>query len=477
MSLRRRFRSISEHDEDGMILIMVLIFISLIGFVTAALLSYETAAFRQTSSVRKVDLRQTGTNGGIDWAVQTIRSGSDSFCQGNGLWTKDLTIGNRTVRVFCRMTAGTPSGPGGIALYGNGGVIDTGGPKGATVTGPVYNAGTYAGGLNLTVNAEVSAPGPCAGGTVLPPPGLTALYGSISLCDIPLTRVATPLLGVPTVNNGGIVSPTPVNPLAQDVTFASKPCRIFSPGTYTTPPALLNNNYFKPGVYYFDWSTTNTWNISSAVWAGDPVPATANSPGDNVISTIPRCGGLAASAPYGVQFVFGRKANMAVRNQGRVEMFSYLNGTGVLPGVRAIVGGDLWGSANSLPVTTPLVSVGNGSKAELVIHGGMYAPNNLLKMRGTNTSLAKIMGTTVVYALTTFAPASFGDNAFIDVPSGAGSRKFVLMARSEQLGTEPPLCTVSSLSVFNNAARSFNVDGWRVDRDATGLDLAGCTPP
>ena len=451
--------------------------------------------------------RSTGTNSGLEWALQTIKSGSSAYCQSSGLWTKDLTIGDRIVRVFCKMSASSsPTGPGGIALYGTGGVIDIGGPIGATVNGPVYNAGTYALGA-LAVNGQISAPGGCST-TTLGPVGLTSYFmdtasgkSVISQCTIPLADMATPLVGAAEP----AAAPAPVA-VTDD---SGAPCMIFSPGKYTSPPALLSNNYFRPGIYYFEWAS-GTWNISSSIWAGDPIPPGVGSNGDNVLSTIRRCtkttgpttNPAPGAAPYGVQFVFGNNASFAVRNQGRLEMFSYKAANGVLPGVRAIVRAaqatslgipnDAWGQSSGLGSGTPLFSVGNGSKAELAIHGGVYAPSNLIKMRGTNTSIAKITGTVVVNGLQAFAPASFGDNAFVDVSVGSGSRQFVLMARSERVGTEPTLCSSASITVYNASSvapatpRSVNVDTWRVDRqpgtvsggiEAAGSDGANCQIP
>ncbi len=478
--------------EDGMVLVMVLIFVSVIGVLSLGLLASEKVTMIQTAIDRKVDSRSTGTNGGIDWAVQTIKSGTASFCQGSGPWQQDLLIGvgGRKVRVFCKMVSGAASGPGGIALYATaGGNIDIGGPNGGVVNGPVYNAGTYTLGT-LTVNGEISEPGLCpAGLTSVGPPGLTgpymnsALRAIISKCDIELSRV-TPPIPEPSAPGAAPAVQKVVDTTGQD-------CAIFSPGSYTAPPVLLANNYFRPGVYYFDWpSSTTTWNISSSVWAGDPEPSgLSNSHVDTKLSTIRRC--LSADPavtnpvplvpPFGVRFVFGQKARFSVRNQGRLEMFSYKSGTGVLPGVRAGVASDAWGTPSTLDITSPcstscLFSVGNGAKAELAIHGGVFAPNSYISMRGTNSSMAKIGGTTVINKISTFAPVSFLDNAFVDVSAGTGSRTWTLLARSETT-TELPLCTSASLQVFNNKARTTYVTAWRVDRELSPLDPADCTIP
>lgn len=487
-----------EQSESGVALLMVLLLVAVIGIITPALVAGGGTTFRQTSLIRNVDLRETGTNGGVEWAVQTIKSGSSAYCQSSGLWTKDLTIGDRIVRVFCKMAAGsTPSGPGGLALYGTGGVIDIGGPLGATVNGPVYNAGTYALGT-LTVNGQVSAPGGCTT-TTNGPAGLTSYFMNgafsvISQCTIPLSDMSSPLGDA---TEPGAPAGLPVNSTDTN----GQPCRVFKPGKYSAPPVLLANNFFEPGVYYFEWpSGTGTWNISSALRAGNPAPATTTSSGDGVLSTIYPCVTAAAATQNGAQFIFGNGAKFAVRNQGRLEIFSYQTAGGVLPGVRAIVRGaqattlgipaDPWGKSSIVASPTPLFSVGNGAKAELAIHGGVYAPASFVKMRGTNTSVAKITGTTVVNSLDTFAPVSFTDNAFVDVFAGVGSRQFLLMARSESVGAEPPLCSSASITVYNNGSvsppteRSYNLSAWRVDRqpgtgspESVGPDGASCVLP
>ena len=535
-----------RRSEDGVALIMVILLVAVIAILTTALVDGEAVTFRQTSSIRKVDLRETGANSGLEWAVQAIKSGSSAYCQSSGLWTKDLTIGGRTVRVVCKMAAGsTPSGPGGLALYGTGGVIDIGGPLGATVNGPVYNAGTYALGT-LAVSGQVSEPDPAplpisgACSTSRPGPvGLTSYFmvpppvplpvpppppiSLISQCTIPLSYMATPLAAATEPADSLTAWPAGPKQITDD---SGQPCGVFLPGKYRRPPELLANNYFQPGVYYFEWGPGfGAWNISSSIWAGDPIPPTPASSGDNVLSTIRRCkkttGAMAdqdlvrppTAEPFGVQFIFGDQARFAVRNQGRLEMFSFQVTSGtppkkaIRPNVRAVVRGaeaasfgppltppvitpDPWGKSSSLPANTPLFSVGNGAKAELIIHGGVYAPANSVKMRGTNTSIAKISGTTVVHSLETFAPTSFTDNAFVDVLSGSGSREFLLLARSERIDAEPPLCSSAMITVYNNgsisppAPRSHNLNAWRVDRqpgtgitESLGPDGANCVLP
>ena len=118
--------------EDGTVLILALIFISVIGVIATALLSFEQTAMRQVRSVRNVNTRETGTNAGIDWAVQSIKSHA-AVCFEGGAGYETLTINAREVKVYCRTTNGSSAGPGGWALYLNGGILTTksggGGPK------------------------------------------------------------------------------------------------------------------------------------------------------------------------------------------------------------------------------------------------------------------------------------------------------------------------------------------------------------
>lgn len=486
-------RNVSGHTrEDGTVLILALIFISVIGVLATALLGFGQTSMRQIVSVRKVNARETGTNAGLDWAIQGIKSRLAVCLEGSAAY-QVLTINGREVRVYCKVTNGTPAGPGGWALYVNNGTVTTqaGGGTDKTIVGPVYNSGSWNLGAPLAVDGSVSVPGGCVGATApVPDARLFPVNNNVELCTVSLAQVQSTAPPAPPANNcsssssattcSGAAAAPPVNIPAAGTTT----CRIFSPGNYSDPPILAPNNYFKPGVYFFDWPASKSWVITSSVRVGDPIPNV-----EKVEGTIAKCApeALPASppyypptAPYGAIFVFGRKARLEVRNSGRLEIFSYQVGANVIPGVIASYGGSpAWAASapSNLPPGQYLLNVGQGSKPELIVHAGVYAPGSDIRLRATNVGFAKIMATTVVANITLDASASIAADHFgVIVPTGNGSKKFRLIAVSTQRPGEPPLCTAAAVTVYNDAVSTLGLDAWRVDREPSLSDPATCAP-
>ncbi len=482
-----------RRNENGTVLILALIFITVIGLLAAALLGFGRTSMRQIVSVRKVNARETGTNAGLDWAIQGIKSRLAICLHGANAY-QVLTVNNREVRVHCKVTNGTPAGPGGWALYVNNGTITTqaGGGTEKTIVGPVYNSGGWNLGAPLAVDGSVSVPGGCTGATgPVPDARLFPVNNNVDLCTVSLLEVRSTAPPAPPANNcsssssattcTGAAAAPPVNFLTAGTTT----CRVFSPGTYNDPPVLAPNNYFKPGVYFFDWAASKSWVITSSVRVGDPIPNVEKAEG-----TIPKCAPESGSpsyppvSPYGAVFVFGRKARVEVRNSGRLEIFSYQVGVNVIPSVvtRDILApfAPSWvpaSAASNVPPGQYLVNIGQGSKPELVLHAGVYAPESDIRLRATQNGFAKIMATTVVANITLDASASIASDHFgVIVPTGNGSKKFRLIAISTQRPGEPQLCTAGAVTVYNDAVSTLGVDAWRVDRDPTTSDPATCTP-
>jgi hypothetical protein len=498
-----------RRSEDGAVLFLALIFLGVVGLIGAALISSEFAVNRQSFSARRVQLRETGTNTGLEWAVNSLRQGKDGFCQGT--YTRQLlTVGGREVEVICK-GSNSSLGLNSFALYLNSASpasqsqVSTNGAVGASpvknIVGPVYNArGSNGWDLKapLKVDGEVLIPSgdaTCtAAGTAPPASNLQALYTTMNCKTVPLSAVTPP--AVPTPCPGACTNPAALSyDAAGVITAGAASCKVFSPGYYSVAPDLAGTNFFKPGVYYFDYN--KIWSIGSAIRGGDPAPATANVAAEQVRSTIVKCPGApAAVAPYGVTFVFGQGATLKVTNNGRIELFSNVSGGGRLPNITTgnLAGVTAWGAASNVPLSKDLFSVGV-AQPEFVLHSGVFAPDSGFSLKGSNNALETIRNTVVVGRFDMQASASITNANFgIIVPAGA-EKKYVLMARScpgslknltvnactvAFVGSgsnpaEPELCTLASLKIYGDDARTVYLDNWRVDRDATASDPATCS--
>ena len=440
-------------NESGAVLILTLIFITTIGLIGGALISYERTINRQSFSTRKVQVRETGTNTGLEWAVNSIRQGQDGFCQGS--YTREvLTVGGREVEVICKgpATGGTTPGLNSFALYLNNAspaaqnVIKTAHAVGATpiknIVGPVYNGSDTGGGndgwdLNapLYVDGDVLVAigaGCVAGATSAIPTNLNPVYNTVKNCTVPLSAVTPAAVPAPCSPLAGCTDPVPVSlDAAGAPTAGAAACKVFAPGRYTTAPSLAANNYFQPGVYYFELN--NTWRISSAILAGAPAPATATARQEQKFSSIPACVGAPAptgapgpSNTYGVVFVLGKGTSIDVRNNGRVELFTYNNGTVQLPSVVVgnYAGVTAWALGSTLPLTKDLISVGV-AQPEFILHSGVFAPDSAVLFKGSNNAMEMIRNTAVLGRFEMDASASITNANFGRITGVANSPRAV----------------------------------------------------
>jgi hypothetical protein len=503
--------------EDGSILIMTLIFLGVIGLLTAALTSSAFVVTKQSFSTTKIQARETGANAGLEWAVNVLRQGKDGFCL-PGYVEKILTFANRQVRVTCKGLTSSTAGTNSFAVYINsvpgspansnflGTQAATNFPK--SIIGPVFNGGTD-GTLGWDLNADLTIDGnvftpvsvACPAGSTGPvPPRLILLYNTVTCGAVPLTEV-TPA-PIP-----GPCDPSPISsckdplPVLLDaagvVTTGTPSCKVFSPGYYSAPPAFASNNFLKAGTYYFEFNKIMT--LGSAVRGGDPAPGTSTSSGDTVLSSVPRCAPLGSfpvdsAKGYGVTFVFGKGAGLRVTNLGRIELFTNKTLTTQFPNiVTAGFGVTPWSggpsSKSTVALNKDLIQVGT-AQPEFVMHSGAFVPESGISLKGSNDAIEMFRGTVVAGRLEFQSSASItGSNFGVIVPAG-GEKKYALMANScpgvasgvsatactaPPGGTlEPELCSVASLVIYDDSARTVWLDNWRIDRDASGLDLTTC---
>ena len=512
--LNRRITNATCTDERGSSLILVMIFLSAIGVLSAALVSYELTINKQSFSTRRMQARETGVNTGIEWMINSLRQGRDGLCQG-GYDNEVMAVANREVALTCR--AATSDGPDGstgstnnVALYLNAAtppelnVVRTSGELGVdgrpTVIGPVYNGNPADGKTGwdlqsrLVVNGDVlgAADGDrCDAGAVSDvPDGLKPLYANVKRCSMALSTVTPPPIPPPCEAVEKCVDPKPQSLDADGRETDGQPaCRIFFPGLYKTAPQLAGNNYFAPGVYTFDFDAE--WLISSALRGGDPAPQSEVAEAEPVISSVPRCAGAPEPAsPWGVTFVFAGGARMRVGTTARVELFSWSERDVALPNVVAAANEVTeWANPAKQTLSRDLVSV-VGGEPEFILHAGVFAPWSAVTLAGEGAAIETIRNTVVVGRLELRADAPISGSLGIVSRTGR-AKKYVLMARScagdrriishtactssTEGELEQDLCAIATATVYDDERRTVHVDSWRVDRDPSPTDPSTCS--
>ena len=512
--MNRRITNATCTDERGSSLILVMIFLSAIGVLSAALVSYELTINKQSFSTRRMQARETGVNTGIEWMINSLRQGRDGLCQG-GYDNEVMAVANREVALTCR--AATSEGPDGstgstnnVALYLNAAappelnVVRTSGELGVdgrpTIIGPVYNGNPADGKTGwdlqspLVVNGDVlgAADGDrCDTGAVSDVPnGLKPLYANVKRCSMALSKVTPPPVPPPCEAVEKCIDPKPQSLDADGRETDGQPaCRMFFPGLYQTAPQLAGNNYFAPGVYTFDFDAE--WLISSALRGGDPAPQSEVAEAEPVISSVPRCAGAPEPAsPWGVTFVFAGGARMRVGTTARVELFSWSERDVALPNVVAAANEVTeWANPAKPTLSRDLVSV-VGGEPEFILHAGVFAPWSAVTLAGEGAAIETIRNTVVVGRLELRADAPISGSLGIVSRTGR-AKKYLLMARScagdrriishtactssTEGELEQDLCAIATATVYDDERRTVHVDSWRVDRDPSPTDPSTCS--
>ncbi len=496
-------------DESGASLIFILVFISTVGMLGASLVSFQLTLNKQSFATRKSQTREFGANSGVEWAVNALKQGKDAYCQG-ALNTQVLTIGGREVEVFCRGAEEADNGVNSVALYLNRAepvdlnhVSVTGSfdKETNTIVGPIYNA-NYESGFALqqplVVDGDVvigDKGGECRPGAVSDLPGrIISTYRDAKSCSLDIAAVTPRPVPVPCEALDKCPNPTPLLLDASGKETKIAPaCKVFSPGYYTVAPDLASDNYFQPGVYYFELK--EAWKIASSLRGGDPAPDTPTVIADPRLSSAPRCVGAPdPTEPYGVVFVLGGATQISVLSSARVELFGYTTKDFSLPGF--VAGGQKgvteWAQPPQLKLDQDLLKVGGG-EPEFIVHSGIFTPDSGITLHGSGQAYEVIRNTVVAARLDLIADSPLQPDHFGITGRTGTARRYLVMARScsgdrdhithdacttpPPTALEPELCSSATVVVYDDEKRTVYIDNWRVDRDPTRLDPSTCAFP
>jgi hypothetical protein len=452
----------TSRRDAGSVLILVLVFITVIGAVTVALMSQAQTSLIASTLTRNQEKRVYAADAGIDWAIQLLRSDA-TLCPSKGssaTLPNPLTVNGRLVTVTCQTTDGSALGAGGwsIFLTSSAGTINTQSAANdtKTVSGPIFNRGGWSLQAALQVkNGDVYEypKAGCAQPANLTFPNTTPGLYSYICTD---TNVATP----PSPQALPAAIPADASPY----TNSAGNCRTFHPGRYTSAPVTGNGtNYFESGVYFFD--NIGTWNLSDAIIGGQPAPILSK-PGSfepRISSTTP-CGSDVAGAA-GVEWILGGSSAISVSNQGHLELFSLPTNNVPGVGIFQVLATDPapWAAkASTVGVGSAILSDGNGSSSELVVHGVVYTPTGHVTIRATNdTGEARLRSGVVAAQVDIWASASISSNLDISTGSGSGQRTILVTATATGAG-EKPITASSVFTIGNDTNKTLTIASWRL---------------
>lgn len=484
------------HVDEGAVLVLVLVFVVVIGLLSVALLEESRAGVITTSTVTRNQARVAAVNGGVDAAIQSLRT-DPTLCGAPGSTSTlaPLTLNNQAVTVSCTSRPdGSSAGADGWALFLNQttSVFRTqGNPNDdRLISGPVYNAGTYPASWDLSANVIVTNGGVLQrGATACPssplPSRLTVSSpapGLYAYCTGPGPSLPPPSQALDALWPGAVL---PATALASTTTGSgSNQCRRFSPGRYTSAPIISPSgvNYFRNGVYFLD--NVDNWQVGGWVLGGLP------GPGETRQSAIPstcNSGDSSSGAlSTGVVFVLGGNSRISLSSGDRMELHSPrlaaqpdLTGVSIYTVPSGLPASSPFrSSVSTVSGTTPILQVsnngstscaagGNGGQAngsQLVVHGNVYAPDKCIVagIMGTG-AMAMLRGGVVAGSLELRSSASVSNTGFISNGATSGQRTVVITATSAAGVNSKAISATAVVSIANDSNRTVNIASWVID--------------
>jgi hypothetical protein len=465
-------------NEDGVVLIMALVFTIVFALILGALFTNASANLRNTTTVRNNEDKAYAADGGIDWGLQQVRN-NDTLCPNTLVGTKTLenppSIGGLTPTVTCQVISGSVSGFGGWAVVTAGNTFpsfETLGPQTfeKTITGPVWSSGISNSLDPVQVEDgdvyEQSGPSTCTASSPAPnnltftpsPPFGYHCDTSRTINDI----VAT----IPHVQPGLAFGPSATAQPA-DGDGATSACRVFSPGKYTSLDLLSHgDNYFKSGVYYFQDVTINI--DSTALVGGMPAA-------DETESLTSGCSTDSGNGT-GVKFILGGSSKINIGQHGFLTLYSRDdNDDPSSEGTENIsiqtVESDWSNSSSSasppagtwkvssLGLTDRIIDVSNGNTPQMLVYGGVYVRNARIFINPTNSAVAWLRGGLLTGSLQFRQEATISGVLF-SIKTSTEARQVKIV--SKVVGASGrQLVSTAIANITNDEGRTLTLSSWR----------------
>lgn len=423
-------RRIDPREDDGVILLITLGFLAFFGLVAVALLGQGGAGIKSSSAVSGLGKKVYSADGAIEVGIEALRTDATlcpDLASGQMPIATAVTVDADTppVTLICRTTnAGTAGGFHGYGVVTTSSASDslqTQSGSGKTVSAPVYNSGGVSGSKSVDVIGAnyYQASATCtASATATPSPPYRKICGATA----PALDAVLP------------AAPAAINPPPD--TTAKPGCTVFSPGVYTTAPALGDNNYFKSGVYYFSYA--GDWNIHKTSLVG------GTSGGATSELLLPCYNELSINGS-GVEFVMLGSSTISLSNSAKVELYArqpaVTDGTA---GISLFVSGSRSG---------PVLTQSNGNP-QIVVHGLVYSPDAEVFTNATGSVSFWLLNGIVAKK---FLLQSTGDALKVATSGTASGRRVLMTATAPGAAGERVVTATAVLDIASDAVHTITV--------------------
>ena len=469
-------------NEDGLVLPMVLVMITVVAVISVALLSLATTTLAASRVAKSTAERTYAAHAGIDAAIQQIRAGA-TLCSDNS--KLPVKVNGRPTVVTCSPASDSfDVGAGGWAVFVNGTATPNPGIStsnavnaGKVITGPVYNGGRWtdtnallqvsdgqvlssaagcgdAGFTNNVVTQPVANFKACVGGPA-PAPAVAPSLPTISDALLPATLVP----GGSTVTGSG-----------------ANACRIFTPGVFTSAAQLLPSPYmyFTSGVYLLDNVGKITIGKSRKAVAGRAYPGYTAA-----LDVTAQC--PSGDAGFGAMFLLSGNSSIEVTDGGQFEIHPFLPAVGSKESPVAIrtvdpvdVGKRVWLTAPSTLDTGGAAFASSKNKTKAIIRGVIYAPYALVSIDPRGNSPQTVLSAGVVAGRFDLSADAAISSDQLQIGSGGASGIRRIQIRSEaverlwcgcSIDTDPTGSSrriIAYATVAITGSGAMTIESWRI---------------
>lgn len=514
-----RLWMLKRRGDEGATLVVALLIITVVAFVTGALLTLSDGSFRATLALRQAASDAYASDAAAKLAIDNIEGGysqdpsqvtplspatswvynNSGFdgCFGNNSSGKPVnalsfndvmpavgTAKASSAYVSCAIVPGT-------GIYGSAvgqPIPGTGGSSGASGTAQALltdGSGTSTDGLTLTTrsNTAFRVRGSVDSWSTLsinPNNGALVASGDVNAVNGSCSQV-TSING--TCGTTKVAVANAYDTRTPTLTWQAVPSCVggtatFSPGYYNDAVALsavttsCAVNWFQPGTYYFDFhNNTNDATYShgamtagSDVWnIGTTGSGTINLIGGTKSSAFPAVPGgclspidsAAAGPNTGVQFVFGGDSRVSLGNNAQVDLCASTATAARPVAIYGMTGQPATATAASSPVTLTPTSTSTVTPSPVL--GTVNATYQALQSPdGNAATYTTAAGGTNVWTLTTTGFDS------ISVPAGSLLKSAQIVVRHQEPATNgnAPVVKVNGQTV---AGTTLSAGAWKTD--------------